>query len=287
MKIIKLRKVFFIISLSLILLGIGFGLVKGFNFGIDFTGGTMITVPTGKLISSDKIRDSLKEFNLDLIIQHSGKDDSEVIIKTKESIDASKREEMRKVLVEKFSLPKDLQITGEQFGPNIGKEISQKAITSIILASAGMLIYIWIRFKLVYGIAAITSLIHNILIVLGIYAILQIQVNSNFIAAMLTIVGYSINDTIVIFDRIRDNERILRKRKDINLVVGTSIEESLSRTFITSLTTFVVIFLLYFLGVPTMKDFAFPIMCGIIIGTYSSICIAGPIWLEIKLRFKK
>ncbi len=286
MKIVKNKKVFFIASISLILIGLIFGLINGFNFGIDFTGGTMLTIPFEKSVSESDIRSSISEFKLDETIQFTGVDNTEVIIRTKKPIEAAEREKIRQKIIKDFSLSEDIQISGEQFGPNIGAEISNRALYSILIASIGMLIYIWIRFKLDYAFASIIALIHDVLIVLGIYAIFQIQINSNFIAAMLTIVGYSINDTIVIFDRIRDNEKIY-PRNQTEKVISKSIEQSLSRTILTSLTTLIVIAVLYFVSDPTIKEFALPIISGIIVGTYSSIFIAGPTWGFFKKRFKR
>lgn len=286
MKIVKNYKIWFILSSLVILAGLGVILVTGLNFGIDFTGGTMLTIPAGKVLDAQEVAASLESFELNPLIQHQGSDDMTLVIKTKESLDTGSRNEIRDKLIEEFDLENDLKMDGEQFGPNIGEEITRKAMISMALAAVGMLIYVSIRFKFDYGLAAIIALTHDLLVLVALYGFFKITVNSNFIAAILTILGYSINDTIVIFDRIRENNRLIRG-KDRMEVAGVSIDQSLSRTFLTSLTTFVVVFFLYILGVPTVKEFALPLMFGIVVGTYSSVFIAGPLWALIADKVRK
>ncbi|HZK10385.1 MAG TPA: protein translocase subunit SecF [Clostridia bacterium] len=277
MKIIKHYKKYFILSAALILIGLGVIAFGGLNYGIDFTGGTMLTIPTGESLAVDDISNVLADFDLDPVIQHQGADDATIIIKTKKPLDTEQRNAIRDKLIEDFDLSADTKMDGEQFGPSIGEEISKKALISMGLAAAGMLVYITVRFKFFYGVAAIIALIHDLLILIGLYAVFNITVNSNFIAAVLTILGYSINDTIVIFDRIRENSKSMRNKPKLE-IAGHSLDQSLSRTFLTSITTFVVVFFLYIFGVPTVKEFALPLMFGIVVGTYSSVFLAGPIW---------
>lgn len=165
----------------------------------------------------------------------------------------------------------------EQFGPSVGAEIRNKAMIGIAIASVAMLIYISIRFETVFGVAAIVALLHDVFFLISIYSIFRLNVSSSFIAAILTIVGYSINDTIVVFDKVRENVK-REKTKDHFDLINTSVTQTLSRTFNTSLTTLVVIGALYVFGVSTIKEFALPLFVGIAVGTYSSIFIASPVW---------
>lgn len=280
MNIVKHYKIYFMISLALIIVGLAFMAFGGLNYGIDFTGGTMLTIPMGKSILAEDVRDALSDFELDAVIQHQGVGDETIVIKTKKPLDTAERNAIRSKLIESFSLSSDTKMDGEQFGPNIGEEIRRKALISMGLASIGMLIYVTVRFQFYYGVAAIIALIHDLLILVSLYALFNITVNSNFIAAVLTILGYSINDTIVIFDRIRENSKYMRGRPKME-ITGISLDQSLSRTFLTSATTFVVVFFLYIFGVPTVKEFALPLMFGIVVGTYSSLFLAGPLWALI------
>ncbi len=283
MKIMQHYKIFFAISALFILAGFVAIVLFGFNLGVDFTGGTMLSIPFKTHVDSALIRESLAPFELSPVIQQSAGDTETVFIKTSQSLEAGERQQILSKLKEDFSLPEDTQMQVEQFGPNIGREISRRAIYSIAIASVGMLIYIWFRFQLSYGVVAIITLLHDVLVLVGIYAIFRITVDGSFIAAILTIVGYSINDTIVIFDRIREQVKGIGK-KEYWTLTGMSIDYSLARSIITSLTTVVVVLMLYIFGVHSVKIFALPLLCGIIAGTYSSICIAGPLWALIATR---
>ncbi|NLY73579.1 MAG: protein translocase subunit SecF [Tissierellia bacterium] len=280
MKIVKHYKIWFALSILVILAGLVMIMVSGLNFGIDFTGGTMLTVSTDRVLDAQEVTKALSDLELDPLIQHQGANDETIVIKTKKSLDTDARNEIRNRLVETFDLDPATKIDGEQFGPNIGEEISKKALISMALASAGMLIYVSVRFQFYFGLAAIITLLQDLLVLVSAYAFFNITVNSNFIAAILTILGYSINDTIVVFDRIRENQKLMRGKPKME-IAARSIDQSLSRTLITSLTTFVVVFFLYILGVPTVKELALPLMFGIVVGTYSSIFIAGPLWALI------
>lgn len=240
-------------------------------------------IDIGRSFETDEVRTILEPFNLKEEIIHAGMDKTEVIIRTKESLNNDARKEIFSAIKEAFSLEDEAYLGTEQFGPAIGDEIRRRAMTSIIFASIGMLLYITLRFEITFGISSIIALLHDVLILISIYAIFRISVDTSFIAAVLTIVGYSINDTIVVFDRIRFNIRFL-KRNDYMSIAEMSVQQTLTRSINTSLTTLLVIGSLYFLGVESIKYFALPLLAGVITGTYSSIFIASPVWALWKTR---
>ncbi len=277
MKIVEKYKIWFGTSIAIMIIGLVFIFTQGLNYGIDFTGGTMIQVDLGKKVSVEEIEKTIASYNLKPEILHVGEAKTEVMIKTTEALDNDKRAEIFATLAKAYQL-KDTAFRGsEQFGPAVGQELQQKAMIAIAIASVGMLAYISFRFQFVYGVAAITALLHDILILISVYAIFRIPVNSPFIAAILTVVGYSINDTIVVFDRIR--ERLKDKKKEsYSDIANESIKSTLARSINTSLTTVIVISGLYVFGVESVKTFSLPLIVGIATGTFSSIFIASPIW---------
>ncbi|WP_053957017.1 protein translocase subunit SecF [Inediibacterium massiliense] len=281
MNIISKKKIWFSLSIAVIVIGLIMGMFQGFNLGIDFTGGTMMQVYLGKTVPVNEIKTEISKFDLDAEIIHVGDQKEEIIIKTKKDLNTNQRQEVFEVLKAKYNLnDKDFR-QAEQFGPSMGSEIQRKALISIGIAAIGMLIYITFRFEIKFGASAILALIHDILVVLAIFAIFRIPLNSSFVAAMLTIVGYSINDTIVVFDRIRENMRYMKKR-NYEEVVDMSINQTITRTINTSLTTLITIIVLYIFGVEAIKAFTLPLILGVAIGTYSSIFIASPIWVTLK-----
>ena len=281
MKISEKFKIWITISLIIIVVGFGIAGVKGFNLGIDFTGGTMMQVNLNSTVPVSEVQELIKDFDINAEIVHAGNEKHEIIIKTSQSLSNEKRIEIFNIFKEKYSL-EDTDFRGaSQFGPSVGKEIQNKALTSILIASIGMLIYITFRFELIYGISAIAALVHDVLILLAIYSIFRIPVNSSFIAAVLTIVGYSINDTIVVFDRVRENVKTMKK-SSYNEIADTSLRQTITRSINTSLTTLLVIGSLYFLGTESIKEFALPLVAGVLVGTYSSIFIASPLWALLK-----
>lgn len=283
MNIIRNRNKFFLISLAIIVVGLVMAIVSGLNFGIDFTGGTLLQIDFGKKIPVSEIREITDEFDKNASILHAGDNKEQVIIKTTLDLDNKDRLEIFKKFKEKYNLNDEAFIQSQKFGPSIGGEIRTKALLSVIIATIGMLIYITFRFEFKFGISAIIALIHDVLIVLSVYAIFKVPVNSSFVAAMLTIVGYSINDTIVVFDRIRENIKIMKKDKYED-IINKSISQTIVRSINTSFTTLLAIVVLYIFGVEAIKDFALPLIVGIIAGTYSSIFIASPIWYLLKTR---
>ena len=281
-KVIEKTKVWFSISLVIILVGLVLMATKGLNFGIDFKGGTKIVVDFGKdfdKVEADKI---VKEYAEDAATKVVEKTQYEI---KSTKLDETSTSELFDALKEKFSLEDKALVSQTLIGPTIGKELTRNAVIAVVVACIAMLIYIAIRFEFKFGLAAILALVHDVLITLAIYAIFDIPVNNSFIAAMLTIVGYSINDTIVIFDRIRENSKKMRRSTPTE-IANISINKTLARSINTSLTTLIILGAVN-IFVPTVREFSFPLLVGIAAGAYSSIFIASPIWVLLKERNKK
>ena len=293
------RGVFLTLSLAVIAAGfIGMGVhsAKGdkvLNFSLDFVGGTSTTAEFDKDYSiaeiDEKIVPVIEKLTGDKNIQTQKiKGGNQIVIKTR-SLNLKEREALNKTLVEEFNV-KEETITAENISSTISSEMQSDAIWAVTIATICMLIYIWFRFKDIrFAGSAVLALVHDVLVVLAFYALARISVGNTFIACMLTIVGYSVNATIVIFDRIRENLSSLRVQNEENLleVANRSITQTLSRSINTSLTTFIMIALIYFLGVSSIKEFALPLMAGIICGAYSSVCITGALWYMFKKYGKK
>lgn len=277
---IKHRKIFYLISIGVIVLGISVGFFRGYNFGIDFTGGTMLQLDMGREVSVSQLNKVLKSNGIDADIVHAGDANDEVIIRTVQALDTAAREELLNDIFQEFELTDDSVLTIEQFGPSVGEMLKKNAVRALIIAGIGMLIYIIIRFEWKFGIAAIISVIHDILIMIAFYGFFHIPINNPFIAALLTLVGYSINDTIVVFDRIRENLNLMKKNK-LEELIDTSINQTLVRSVMTSVTTVLAIIALYILGGQTIRDFTLPLMVGILAGAASSIFIASPVYYEL------
>lgn len=278
LQIVKHIKIWIAISLVIILIGFGLMAVRGFNLGIDFIGGSVIYASIGADYEVDDIRAIMDEQDLDGTVLRAGQDNKDVVIRLKYS---DKQEQVHDNIIEalqdKYNLDAE-SINIEFVGPTMGKELLRDAITSMLIAGGLILIYVWIRFALKSGVTAIIALLHDILIMIAVASITGVQINSPFIAAILTIVGYSINDTIVVFDRVRENTKRLGRKMSMSEIVDESINDTITRSINTSLTTLFSIAALYILGVQSIKDFTLPIMVGIISGTYSSIFIASPLW---------
>ena len=273
------RKIFYAISACIIVIGLLFTGVKGLDYGIDFSGGTMIQVDPEKKVTVTQMQETLKPYNLDANIVYAGDNNSELIIKTKKPLANEERSNIVSSIEEDYGKTK--VIASEEFGPTMSGEIKSNAIKSILLAAIGMLIYIIIRFrKWQYGVAAVSGLAHDVLILISMYALFRFTVNNPFIAAVLTIVGYSINDTIVIFDRIRENTK-LHPGMDLKELLNMSINQMIGRSFMTSLTTIIAIIPLILMVSAQLAIFVIPLMIGIIAGTYSSIFICTPIYYEL------
>ena len=279
--VIKHRNKWFIISGLLILASIILLATRGLNLGIDFTGGTILQRTFTQEVSVGQIRDALNQEPLaqyglaeTAVIQQL--EGNRVIIKV--SYLSPQEEKAVDAGLEKLVAPLDRgQSSTDTVGAVIGKELYTKALWAVILSSILILIYISFRFEFKFGVAAVIALVHDVVITLGAFALLGHEINSTFVAAMLTIVGYSINDTIVIFDRIREHLRF-RKKETIGELVNQSINETLSRSINTVITTLVTMVALYFFGGATIKTFALALIIGIGLGAYSSIFVAGSIW---------
>lgn len=291
------RKLFIGISLVVIIAGVAFMGVnasrgKGaFAYSLEFQGGTSTNVTFNKDYSIDEIDKEivpiLEEVTGDANVQtQKVAGTNQVIIKTV-TLDLAKREALNQALVDNFGVDES-KITAENISSTVSNEMRQDAIIAVIVATICMLLYIWFRFKDIrFATSAVTALLHDVLVVLTFYAIARIAVGNTFIACMLTIVGYSINATIVIFDRIREELRLKTKTTDLEEVVNKSITWTLTRSIYTSLTTFVMVAVLLIMGVSSIKEFAAPLMIGIICGAYSSVCITGALWYIMKTKIGK
>lgn len=280
MNIVEKRKIFIGISLSIIILGIIMFIINGFNYGIEFTGGTLIQVNSDEFIEAEKIRPITDEFDENISIVHGGEDKKELILRSTLDLSNADVNKMADDFEKEFGIKKS-NFKSEKVGPSMGKEIKNKAVISITIATIAMLIYITFRFEFTFGLAAIIALIHDVLITLSMYAIFKLPVNNAFIAAILTIVGYSINDTIVIFDRIREEIR-LNPREELDNIINSGISHTLRRTINTTITTVIAVSVLYIVGVEDIKVLALPLIFGLLAGTYSSIFIASPLWYIFK-----
>ena len=281
-KVIEKTKIWFSISLAIILVGIVLMATRGLNFGIDFKGGTKIVIDFGNNFDKVEVDGVVKEYDSNAVTKTV--ENTQYEIKSKD-LDETKTSEMFKALKEKYSLEDSALISQSQIGPSVGKELTRNAIASVLGACIAMLFYIAIRFEFNFGVAAIVALVHDVLITLAFYAIFNIPVNNSFIAAMLTIVGYSINDTIVIFDRIRENRHSMRRSTPAE-IANTSINKTLARSINTSLTTLIIIGAVN-VFVPTVREFSLPLLIGIAAGAYSSIFIASPVWVLLQKRNPK
>ena len=271
-------KIFNIISIVLIILSVFFLLFKGLNYGVDFKGGTLIELRVqDQTIDISSIRQSFKKMNLgdvnvkkfgnktDFLITFEKKDEKNINfindIKNKLVLDIGNSFSFRRV---------------ENVGPKVSSELLKSGVIAILMSLSAMMIYIWLRFEWQFSLGAIFALIHDVVITLGFFSILNLEINLSIVAAVLTIVGYSMNDTVVIFDRVRENLKKYSSKK-INEITNLSINETLSRTIITSLTTLLALVSIFIFGGEILKGFSFAMILGVIFGTYSSIYIANPI----------
>ncbi len=275
-----------IISVIIFILSILFIIFKGLNYGIDFKGGTLIELRTEKSVNATSIRDSLNSLSLgDINVKKFGKEGDYLIkVEEKKSNNNNLIPLIKKTLSDSLNSDVDFRRV-ENVGPKVSSELLESSIIAISLALAAMLFYIWVRFEWQFSVGSIIALFHDVVITLGIFSALSLEINLSIIAAVLTIVGYSMNDTVVIYDRIREN---LLKYTKINIsdVANLSINETLSRTIITSITTLLALISIYVLGGEILRGFSFAMILGVIIGTYSSIFVASPILKFFKVSSK-
>lgn len=291
------KNIFFACSIAVIVLGFVFMGINGaatgkvLNYSLDFVGGTSTNVTFNEDLAlaeiDTKVVPVFTNITGDGAVQvQKVAGSNEVIFKTRE-LNLSEREQLNSALAEQFGVNEEL-ITAETISSTISSEMKNDAVIAVIIATVCMLIYIWFRFKDIrFAASSVAALVHDVLVVLAFYAVAKVSVGSTFIACMLTIVGYSINATIVIFDRIRENLGTMQKKDSLEELVNRSISQTLSRSIFTSLTTFIMVAALYVLGVTSIKEFALPLMVGIVCGTYSSVCITGALWYVLRTKIKK
>ena len=284
---ISKTKVTFFISLAIILLGIGSLIIKkGPNLSIDFVGGTVIQVATSKEVNINELRDLLSKTILKKseVTEITGLNiNQQFRIKTNLRIESTT--EISNTILESLANYNPEIRAIESVGPKVGKELQSQAIYAIGLALLMLMIYIGFRFDWFYSLGSVVAIVHDVLITLGIFSLLNLEIDLSIVAAFLTIVGYSLNDTIVIFDRFRENSHKDLKLS-LNELANLSLNQTLSRTVITSLTTLMVVVILFFVGGEVIKYFAFALIIGVIVGTYSSMFVASPFMLYLKSKIK-
>ena len=286
--IVGKSKLWFAVSLTVIVLGLISIAVKGFNFGIDFTGGTIIDLKFAKPVTVAEVRNSLQKYDLagstiQLSGENSGVEASEAVMIRTVDLEEAQRKEVMTSLREDIG---DYQVMREEkVGAVIGSELILNAVLALAVSWFFIILYVAYRFEFRFGLTAVAALVHDIFIVLAVFSFTGRQIDSSFVAALLTIVGYSINDTIVIFDRVRENLKLhCRRGGDVNELVNRSIYQTLTRSIYTVLTVLFTTFALYFFGGETTKDFSFALLVGFASGCYSSIFIAGPLWIYLRNR---
>ena len=288
------KGVFFGVSLALIVAGfvvMGVYSAKGqdaLNYSLEFKGGTAVTVTFNENKNLDQVNAEVVPVIESVVggpVQIQTVQGSNEVIFKMSALSVEKRSELEDKLTAEFNLDKSM-IQNETISPTISNEMKSDTILAVVIAIACMLLYIRIRFSDIrFGLSSIIALLHDVLVVLAFYAAARVSVGNTFIACMLTIVGYSINASIVIFDRVRENMQVMTSKDDLRDVVNKSITQTLSRSIFTSLTTFVMVACLYILGVSSIRDFALPLMVGIVCGAYSSVCIVGGLWYVMRMKF--
>ena len=281
---LKIKNIATILSVIAIISSLFFLVYKNLNFGIDFKGGTLIELKKDNDLTIAEIRSQLSGLNIgDIQIQTFGSDNI-ILIRIENSSNLVANADMNTIELIRSNLGNDITIQRTEIvGPKVSSELIQKGVIAIVIAVFLMLFYIWIRFEWQFSIGAVTALIHDVIITMGIFSLLQIEFNLSIIAALLTIIGYSMNDTVVVYDRIREN---LRKYKQMNIyeLINQSLNETMSRTLLTSVTTLLALFSLYFLGGEVLRGFSLAMIIGVFIGTYSSIFIASQMILYLNVK---
>lgn len=278
----KVRKLGYILSALLMVISLFFIITKGFNWGLDFTGGVVFDTHFSQSANLEQIRSKLHENGIESpVVQTTGSVQDVMIRLPASNNDSTIGEHVKSMLQ---NVDKDIQIRSIEFvGPNVGEELAQGAVYATLATLAMVLIYVGSRFEWRLGFGSIASLAHDVIITLGVFSALQIEIDLTFVAAILSVVGYSINDSIVVFDRVRENFRKIRRLGTID-IIDISLTQTLSRTIITSVTTLVVVMALFFFGGPSIHNFSLALLVGIGFGTYSSIFVAIAIAYDFGLR---
>ncbi len=279
----KNRWIFIAVSVALVLVGIVFIVIGGFNLDIDFAGGTSITMDVGQPVDKTEVA-GLFENALGFpasAVQVNVENPNEFTIKTRD-LNSTQTDQVLTNMVNHYGLAEDFSdFSVNSFTPSYGQKLAGEALIAVGIAVVLMLVYITIRFEFLSGISAIIALVHDVLIMISVYAVFRVPVNASFIAVVLTILGYSINNTIVVFDRIRENTKVSSKQS-YGEIVDQSIKQTMGRSINTTVTTFVMVAVLYVLGVNAIREFALPLMIGILGGAYSSLFLVSPIWAMLK-----
>ena len=282
----KFYKSFNLLSLSLVVISVLLLFFKGLNFGVDFKGGTLIELRTNdKNINVTSLRQSFNKMNLgDFNVKKFGNEKDFLIKIEKKDTSAKAVEAIKKELTSSIGSSFNFRRV-ENVGPKVSAELLKSGVIAIVLSLAAMLIYIWIRFEWQFSLGAILALFHDVIITLGFFSLFSLEINLSIVAAVLTIVGYSMNDTVVIFDRVREN---LRKYSDIKIyeLTNISINETLSRTIITSVTTLIALISIYLFGGEILNGFSLAMILGVVFGTYSSIYIANSVLVKLNVTQK-
>lgn len=279
------------ISIAIIVIGIIVAAVNGgLNLGIDFTGGSLTVLDIKEEFEPEIVREALESVGqADSPVVVAGEDHQEAQIRMRDIGDDQQQAGITSNILAQVqeTYPDAEVVSVDRVGGVTSREMVQGALWAVLIACALMLVYIWIRFELFSGIAAVVALAQDVLVMISFVCIFRLQINSGFIAGCLTIIGYSINNTIVIFDRIRDNRKRLGNKYSRDEIANLSVKETLTRTINTSVTTLIMICTLYFFGVQSIKEFSLPIIVGLLAGTYSSIFLSAPIWAKLSDHFDK
>jgi len=278
------RKLAFVFSAILIALSLGFFAVKGLNYGIDFKGGILMEVRTPGAADIDNLRSRLSGLGLGEVAMQEFGQPTDVLIRI-ERQPGGEKAQMAAVEIVKGSLGKDVASyrRTEFVGPKVGGELIQAGILAVILSLLVIMIYVWFRFEWQFSIGAIVALIHDVIATIGVFSLLGLEFNLATVAAILTIAGYSINDTVVVFDRIRENLRKF-KTMPIDDLLNHSVNQTLSRTLLTSVTTLLALLAIFVFGGAVIKDFGFALIWGVLVGTYSSVFVASPVVMSLNIR---
>lgn len=279
----KLKKFFAPIPFIVIIAGIIGFCINGFNYGIDFSGGTIMRINAGQFIEEEKVYDIVKKVDSGASVVYAGANKETVVIKSTLALTNEQKNQISRAFVDEYKVDRN-NIEDTTTGPSISREIRQKAVISIIIASILMLIYVTFRFEWKYGVAAVFALIVDVLVIVATYGIFNLQIDSSLIAATLTIVGYSINATIVIFDRFRENKRMYPKMENAELI-ETSLNSTFRRTLLTTVTTLIAVVVLYITGGHVIEALCIPLLVGIVEGMISSTFIAPYTWGLLEKNF--